>query len=145
MLKRKQLAVMVLCGGLMAGLAQAQVPSMPGPSGTLLSSVAATTTSTPFSVSGYGITTFQVSAPAVATGTLTYQGSLDNVNWTTMTCWQTGTTTAATSTSATGNTIPSALTTCNTDGIPSVRVVLSPWLGGTWTTTVGTSYMPRTK
>lgn len=129
---------------LLFGVAFAQVPSMPGPGGTLLNAVAATATSTGFAISGYGVVTFGTTSTANASGTVAYQGSMDNVNWIQMTCWLTGTTTAATSTVASSSTA-SSLVTCNTDGVPLVRVVLSPWIAGSFTSVVGTSYMPRTK
>lgn len=127
---------------LVAGLAQAQ--QMPGPSATLLNAVVATTTSSGFAISGYGITTFQTVSAASATGTVAYQGSLDNTNYTQMTCWLTGTTTAATSTVVAGTTA-SAFVSCNTDGIPMVRAVLSPYTAGTFTVLAGVSALPRTK
>ena len=135
------MAVILVC----APVAFAQVPTMPGPSGTLINAQAATTTSTAFSISGYGVTTFQTFTVASSLqGTVAYQGSMDNVNWTPLVCWNNGTTTAA-STTAVSSTQANVFVECNTDAIPLVRAVLSPWVAGTWTVNVGASYMPRTK
>lgn len=139
---KKLLLVAALLVGL-SGVTQAQV-LMPGPSATLLSAVGATTTSSAFPIAGYGITTFQLVTAAAATGTINVQASLDNTNWTALQCWLAGTTTASTGVSVTGATANSLLM-CNTDGVPVVRVVLSPYLGGTWTANAAVSAGPRAK
>ncbi len=140
----KQLLSAMCAVLLLAGVAMAQVPSMPGPSGQLINAAAATTTSAGASISGYNIVTYAVTSTAAATATVAFQGSLDNTNWITMNCWVTGLTTQATSTVVAGA-VASQLVSCNTDGIPLIRAVLSPWTSGTFTVTYGTSYLSRTK
>lgn len=124
-----------------------QVPSMPGPSGTLINAQAATTTSNAFSISGYGVTTFQLAVSNAASGIVTFQGSMDNTNWAGLGCWTSGNTSPISSTVIVASALVSSsvFMSCNTDGIPSVRAVLSPWNTGTFTVNVGTSYMPRAK
>lgn len=126
--------------------AHAQV-LMPGPSSTLLNAVTATTTATGFPMAGYGITAFQVTAPALSTGTVVFQGSLDNTNWAVLGCVQQGLTSPIISQVVASNlsVATSVMVQCQTDGIAMVRAVLSPYVAGTFTVTSSVSAMPRTK
>ncbi len=139
MLQRLLLVAVLLIG--LSGVTQAQM-LMPGPGGTLISSSAALATSSAVSVAGYGIVTFQTTTTGIASGTVTYQGSMDGTLFSPINCKTTGGQTIASTTVASGAVV-SQFISCNTDGIPLVRAVLAPFTSGTWTVTYGASAMPR--
>jgi hypothetical protein len=116
---------------------QAQIPGFPQNAvqgATLQNAATATANGSTFVTSLGHVVSFQVSGTFV--GTVTFEGSNDATNWTSLSCLSLDATTVTSTATAPG------FTRCNVNAIPSVRARISAYTSGSITVTANLSTGP---